>query len=79
MSSTHVNYAFNKKRHILQALGKRDILTKLIEGEPSNINQESLGDNFHPLAGKAAPLRPTPEEHSRVTPCQHPSHRSVLA
>ncbi|PZC84967.1 motile sperm domain-containing protein 1 [Helicoverpa armigera] len=57
-----------------QALGKRDILTKLIEGEPSNINQESLGDSFHPLVTRAAPLRPT-EEHSRVTPCQHPTHR----
>lgn len=58
---------------MLQALGKRDILTKLIEGEPSNINQESLGDSFHPLVSRAAPLRPS-EEHSRVTPCQHPTH-----
>ncbi|XP_026730905.1 motile sperm domain-containing protein 1-like [Trichoplusia ni] len=56
-----------------QALGKRDILTKLIEGEPSNTNQESLGDSFHPLVARAAPVRPV-DDHSRVTPCQHPTH-----
>ncbi|XP_072931503.1 motile sperm domain-containing protein 1-like [Epargyreus clarus] len=59
-------------RNTQQALGKRDIPTKLIEGEPSNTNPESLGDSFHPLAPRAAPIRPT-EEHARVT-CNHPSH-----
>ncbi|XP_026493906.2 motile sperm domain-containing protein 1-like [Vanessa tameamea] len=59
-------------RNTQQALGKRDVPTKLIEGEPSNTNPESLGDNFHPLATKAAPIRPS-EEHSRVI-CNHPLH-----
>ncbi|XP_023946990.1 motile sperm domain-containing protein 1 [Bicyclus anynana] len=60
-------------RNTQQALGKRDIPTKLIEGEPSNTNPESLGDSFHPLTGKAAQLRT--EEHTRVT-CNHPTqHR----
>ncbi|XP_035437807.1 motile sperm domain-containing protein 1 [Spodoptera frugiperda] len=57
-----------------QVLGKRDILTKLIEGEPSNISQECLGDDFHPLTMRPAPLRST-EEVSRMAPCTHPSHR----
>ncbi|OWR52766.1 motile sperm domain-containing protein 1 isoform 1 [Danaus plexippus plexippus] len=59
-------------RNTQQALGKRDIPTKLIEGEPCNINQESLGDNFHPLTTKPAPMRT--EEHSRVI-CNHSHHR----
>ncbi|XP_059062854.1 motile sperm domain-containing protein 1-like [Achroia grisella] len=59
-------------RNTQQALGKRDIPTKLIEGEPLNTNTESLGDNFHPLAVRAAPVRPV-EEQLRVT-CHHPSH-----
>lgn len=58
---------------ILQALGKRDIPTKLIEGEPSNTNQESLGDSFHPLVSRVAPMRPV-EEHTTRTACQHPAH-----
>ncbi|XP_026752677.1 motile sperm domain-containing protein 1-like [Galleria mellonella] len=59
-------------RNTQQALGKRDIPTKLIEGEPSNANTESLSDSFHPLAVKAAPMRPV-EEQLRVA-CHHPSH-----
>ncbi|CAH0686259.1 unnamed protein product [Spodoptera exigua] len=59
-----------------QVLGKRDVLTKLIEGEPSNISQECLGDDFHPLTMRPAPLRST-EEHSRVAPCSHVSHRGM--
>ncbi|KAJ8720294.1 hypothetical protein PYW07_012337 [Mythimna separata] len=56
-----------------QALGKRDIMTKLIEGEPSNINQESAGDSFHPLGSRSTPTpRTTMEEHSRVAPSQRP-------
>ncbi|KAJ8719689.1 hypothetical protein PYW08_011864 [Mythimna loreyi] len=60
-----------------QALGKRDILTKLIEGEPSNTtHQESVGDSFHPLTVRPPPaLKPTMEEHSRVTACQRPTPR----
>ncbi|XP_022130712.2 motile sperm domain-containing protein 1 [Pieris rapae] len=56
-----------------QALGKRDIPTTLIEGEPMSINQESLGDSFHPLTSRPAPIRPT-EEHSKAS-CSHPSHQ----
>lgn len=53
-----------------QALGKRDIPTKLLEGEPSSINTESYGDSFHPIVSRATPVRPT-EDHSSVT-CNHP-------
>lgn len=60
-------------RNTQQALGKRDIPTKLIEGEPSNTNPESLGDSFHPLIAKPAAPRPS-EEHGRFI-CNHPSHR----
>ncbi|CAH2090442.1 unnamed protein product [Euphydryas editha] len=61
-------------RNTQQTLGKRDIPTKLIEGEPSNTNLgECLGDSFHPLSTKAAPIRPV-EEHTRFI-CNHPSHR----
>ncbi|CAH0400239.1 unnamed protein product [Chilo suppressalis] len=59
-------------RNTQQALGKRDIPTKLIEGEPSNLNLESMGDSFHPLTTRAAPIRPA-EEAPRLT-CHHPSH-----
>ncbi|XP_041981219.1 motile sperm domain-containing protein 1-like [Aricia agestis] len=60
-------------RNTQQALGKRDIPTKLIDGEPSNTNPESLGDNFHPLASRSTPQKQT-EEHPKVI-CNHPSHR----
>ncbi|XP_045452008.1 motile sperm domain-containing protein 1-like [Melitaea cinxia] len=62
------------EKNTQQALGKRDIPVKLIEGEPSATNLgESLGDSFHPLPIKAASVRPA-EEHPRVA-CNHPSHR----
>ncbi|KPI92500.1 Motile sperm domain-containing protein 1 [Papilio xuthus] len=59
-------------RNTQQALGKRDIPTKLIEGEPLNTTQESFGDNFHPITTKTQVIRPT-EEHGKMT-CNHPSH-----
>ncbi|CAG9788385.1 unnamed protein product [Diatraea saccharalis] len=59
-------------RNTQQALGKRDIPTKLIEGEPLNLNLESMGDSFHPLTTRAAPIRPTEETPKPV--CQHASH-----
>lgn len=64
-----------------QALGKRDIPTKLIEGEPTAAHQESMGDSFHPLltSRQSAPLKP-PEEHPMATTCTypHPRHRYLL-
>ncbi|KAL4718532.1 hypothetical protein ACJJTC_018275 [Scirpophaga incertulas] len=59
-------------RNTQQALGKRDIPTKLIDGEPSNLNLESMGDSFHPLTARVTPIRPV-EEQARLT-CHHPSH-----
>ncbi|KAJ0176050.1 hypothetical protein K1T71_008224 [Dendrolimus kikuchii] len=59
-------------RNTQQALGKRDIPTKLLEGEPLITIQENLGDNFHPLVSRNTASRPV-EEHSRTT-CHHPSH-----
>ncbi|CAB3255801.1 unnamed protein product [Arctia plantaginis] len=55
-----------------QALGKRDILTKLIEGEPTNVNLENIGDSFHPLVTRIAPMRSI-EESTKVT-CQRSLH-----
>ncbi|VVC95387.1 motile sperm domain-containing protein 1-like [Leptidea sinapis] len=55
-----------------QALGKRDIPTKLMEGEPVSISQDSMGDNFLPLSNRSAPAKQM-EDHSKVI-CNHPSH-----
>lgn len=62
--------------NIFQALGKRDIPTKLIEGEPLNTTQESFGDNFHPITTKTQVIRPT-EEHGKIA-CNHPSHHRYI-
>ncbi|XP_026327072.1 motile sperm domain-containing protein 1-like [Hyposmocoma kahamanoa] len=59
-------------RNTQQALGKRDIPTKLLEGEPSNVNPDSMGDSFHPLTTRVTPVRSV-EDHTRA-PCHHPSH-----
>ncbi|XP_063625158.1 motile sperm domain-containing protein 1-like [Cydia splendana] len=60
-------------RNTQQALGKRDIPTKLLEGEPINPNMESLGDSFHPLSSRVTPQKQA-EEHMHVQ-CNHPHHR----
>ncbi|XP_047997731.1 motile sperm domain-containing protein 1-like [Leguminivora glycinivorella] len=60
-------------RNTQQALGKRDIPTKLLEGEPVNPNLESLGDSFHPLSSRVTPQKQV-EEHMHVK-CNHPHHR----
>ncbi|KOB68431.1 putative motile sperm domain containing 1 [Operophtera brumata] len=44
-----------------QALGKRDIPTKLLDGEPPSVNTESYGDSFHPIVSRATPGAPTSE------------------
>ncbi|KAG7302034.1 hypothetical protein JYU34_013489 [Plutella xylostella] len=58
-------------RNTQQALGKRDIPTKLIEGEPLSSHPESMSDSFHPLLTKPVAMKPV-EETTRVTSCNHP-------
>ncbi|XP_063538734.1 motile sperm domain-containing protein 1-like [Cydia strobilella] len=60
-------------RNTQQALGKRDIPTKLLEGEPINPNLESLGDSFHPLSSRVVPQKQA-EEHMHDK-CNHSHHR----
>ncbi|KAJ2951455.1 hypothetical protein O0L34_g13607 [Tuta absoluta] len=62
-------------RNTQQALGKRDILTKLLEGEPISSHPESmLGESFHALSMRATPVRVEETKEQRIT-CNHPHHR----
>lgn len=60
-------------RNTQQALGKRDVLAQLIEGEPSSLHMEGAPiDNFHPLVTKVASQKPE-EETTRASVCYHPT------
>ncbi|XP_073946273.1 motile sperm domain-containing protein 1-like isoform X2 [Choristoneura fumiferana] len=54
-------------RNTQQPLGKKDVITKLIEGEPLYSHQESSGDNFHTLPAHTKPAKQTDDSK-----CTHP-------
>ncbi|XP_049875210.1 motile sperm domain-containing protein 1-like [Pectinophora gossypiella] len=63
-------------RNTQQALGKRDVPTKLLEGEPISANLESLSDSFHPLSTRSTPIRAVEEHKDHRVTCTHtPYHR----
>ncbi|CAK1543168.1 unnamed protein product [Leptosia nina] len=66
---------YDKNTH--QALGKRDIPTKLIEGEPLSINQESLGDSFHPLTSPRPALVRSIDDATKVTSSHHRDQQPI--